>query len=571
LRNLRIYHWALALAACAGPGCNGSIGEAGSAGESETRPGSTTPGSTASSIANPDGKATAGATVGQTAIRRLGKVELGHTVRDLFPALPAAFDPTVDVPADNDIQLAFALPGTVSDLEVKRFMDLAEATIAALGANNPGKQFACGAMDEAACAKSFVTSFGKRAYRRPLDGVEVDDLLALYQKLRTDPDMKYGFQDALGIVVEAILQSPGFLYRWERGLAAPQLDGALVKFDSYEVASRLSYFLWNSMPDATLLGAADANGLTTPDEVAAQARRLLDDPRADETLGDFVTQWFELGPLRDVIKDAAAYPAFKPELRDSMRAETVRFAQDVLRSPAPTFSNLLTAKYTFVDSGLAQYYGLKPDASGRVDLTGTARLGLLTQGAVMTVKGNSYRTSPVRRGKFILNRMLCSTVPPPPPNVVLELPPPDPTKTLRQQMAEHRSMASCAVCHTTMDSLGFAFEHFDGAGNYRDTDRGQTIDASGSIEIDGASVDFRDATDLATALASSREAEGCFTQQWLRYAIDRFEQDADVAATTYLRSFFESSKLNTRDLLVEITRTLPFSHRAPAEGEVLTP
>jgi Protein of unknown function (DUF1588)/Protein of unknown function (DUF1585) len=189
----------------------------------------------------------------------------------------------------------------------------------------------------------------------------------------------------------------------------------------------------------------------------------------------------------------------------------------------------------------------------------------------MAVKGNSYRTSPVRRGKFILNRMLCSTVPPPPPNVVPELPPPDPTKTLRQQMAEHRSMASCAVCHTTMDAIGFAFEHFDGAGNYRDTDREQPIDASGSIEIDGAPIAFRDATDLATSFASSPEAQGCFTRQWLRYSIDRFEQDADAAATAYLSSFFERSKLNTRDLLVEITRTLPFSHRAPAEGEVLTP
>jgi len=569
---LRISYWALTLAACFGPGCNGSISDVGAVGGSETRAGgSTTQGGSTVSMANPDGKATAGATVGQTAIRRLGRLELGHTVRDLFPALPTTFDPTVDVPADNDIQLAFSLPGTVSDLEVKRFMDLSEATIAALGANNPGKQFACTGMDETACARSFVTSFGKRAFRRPLDTVEVDDLVALYAKLRSDADMKYGFQDALGIVVEAILQSPGFLYRWERGLAAPQLDGALVKFDSYEIASRLSYFIWNSMPDATLMAAADANSLTTPDEVAAQARRLLADPRADETFGDFVTQWLELGPLRDVIKDATAYPAFKPELRDSMRAETVAFSRDVLRSSSPTFSNLLTAKYTFVDGGLAKYYGLAPDAAGRVDLTGTARLGLLTQGAVMAVKGNSYRTSPVRRGKFILNRMLCSAVPPPPPNVVLELPPPDPTKTLRQQMAEHRSMASCAVCHTTMDAIGFAFEHFDGAGNYRDNDHGQPIDASGSADIDGAPVSFRDATELAMSLAASGEARGCFARQWMRYSLDRFEQDADVAATDHLKSFYESSNLNTRDLIVEITRTLPFSHRAPAEGEVLTP
>jgi hypothetical protein len=190
----------------------------------------------------------------------------------------------------------------------------------------------------------------------------------------------------------------------------------------------------------------------------------------------------------------------------------------------------------------------------------------------MAVKGNSYRTSPVRRGKFILNRMLCSSVPPPPPDVVPELPPPDPTKTLRQQMADHRTKPSCATCHTIMDALGFAFEHFDGAGNYRPNDQGHTIDASGSAMIDGAgTISFQDASGLAKALADSPAAHECFTRQWLRYAIDRFEQDADVGAVAYLASSYENSHLDTRDLIMKITRTVPFSHRAPAQGEVLTP
>ncbi len=575
---MQVSYWVVALAACALGGCNGYISGTESAqglpGSSATGPGSTNPGSTPAGgvpTAEPDGKALPGATVGQTAIRRLGKSELDHTLRDLLPALPATFDAVADFPADNDIQLAFSLPGTVSDLEVKRFMDLSEATLAALGANNPGAQFSCTGTDETACARSFVTTFGKRAFRRPLAAAEVDDLLALYSTLRTDPDMKYGFKDALGVVVEAILQSPGFLYRWERGLAAPELDGALVKFDSYEMASRLAYFIWGSMPDAMLTAAADSNSLATPDEVATQAKRLLNDPRADETLGDFVAQWMELNPLRDAIKDTSAYPTFKPELRDSMRAETEAFARDVLRSPAPTFGNLLTAQHTFVDAGLAAYYGVKADGSGRVDLAGSPRLGVLTEGALMAVKGNSYRTSPVRRGKFVLNRVLCTSVPPPPKDVVPDLPPPDASKTVRQQMAEHRSNPACAVCHTTMDAIGFAFEHFDGAGKYRDNDRGQPIDASGSVELDGATVGFQDATQLVTAFAASKQAHECFTRQWLRFSLDRFEQDADQAATAYLASYYEKSGLNTRDLIVEITRSLPFTHRAPAEGEVLTP
>jgi hypothetical protein len=325
------------------------------------------------------------------------------------------------------------------------------------------------------------------------------------------------------------------------------------------------------MPDATLMAAADAGKLTLPDEIAEQAERLLADPRADATLGDFVTQWLELGPLSDLDKDSSAYPTFTPALLDSMRKETVAFSRDVLRAASPTFANLLTAPYTFVDAPLAKYYGVTPDAAGRVDLTGTARLGILTQGSVMAVKGNSYRTSPVRRGKFVLNRMLCTIVPPPPPNVVPELPPPDPTKTLREQMAVHRDNPSCSVCHAKMDPIGFAFEHFDGAGNYRKDEGGHDIDASGTITLDGAGVSFEDVGGLARALASSHDAHDCFTRQWLRYAIDRFEQDADADAVAALSSSYESSGLDTRQLIVDITKTLPFSHRAPADGEDLSP
>jgi len=519
--------------------------------------------------ANPDGKAPAEATVGPSPIRRLGQLELTQTVRALLPGLPAGFDAGKDLPPDNAIALSFAVPGTVSDVEVNRFMDLGEAAVAALGDHLPGAQPCSG--DETACARAFVESFGKRAFRRPVNPLEVDDLLALYGKLRTDPDLQYDLKGALGVLVEAILQSPGFLYRWERGLQPPLGDGKLVKYDNYEVASRLSYFLWSSMPDDALLAAADAGQLAKPDEVAAQAQRLLADPRADLVLSDFASQWLELTPLPSLVKDAGAFPSFTPELRLAMQSETLAFTLDVLRGPAPTFTSLLTANYTIVQPALASYYGVAADASGRADLSGTGRLGLLTQASVMSVKGNSYRTSPVKRGKFVQNRLLCSSVPPPPANVVPDLPAPDPSKSVREQMAEHRTNPSCAACHNSMDALGFAFEHFDGAGKFRDQDGTQAIDASGSVSLDGADVTFKDAADLAKLLAASPEAQRCFTRQWLRYALDRFEQDADGAAAQYLADDFVASGLNTRQLLVDLTRTLPFSHRAPAPGEVLTP
>jgi hypothetical protein len=521
--------------------------------------------------ANPDGTITADATVGEMPLRRLGKTELKNTLRDLLPGLSSDYDGSADLPADNGIELAFAVPGTISDLEVNRLMEMAEGVIATLGSSAPGNQFDCAGVDETGCAQSFVENFGKRAFRRPLDVVEVDDLMALYTTLRSDPQMLYGFQEALGVLVEAMLQSPGFLYRWERGLKVPQLDGTLVKLDHYEIASRLSYYLWNSMPDDTLLGAADAGLLATPDQIAAQAQRLLGDARADEVISDFILQWLELGPLLNITKDQNVYAEYSPELRASMQAETLTFTRDVLRSATPTFSNLLTAKYSFADDPLARYYGVTADASGRIDLTGSGRIGILTQGSVMAVKGNSYRTSPVRRGKFVLNRLLCGSVPPPPVNVVPDLPPPDPTLTQREQMAQHRADPACAPCHVTMDSLGFAFEHFDGAGRYRSDEGGLPIDASGSVNLDGADVTFADASELVANLATSAKVQQCFARQWLRYAIDRFEQDADAAAVDYLTTSFQESGLDATQLMVEITRTLPFSHRAPAAGEVLTP
>jgi len=170
-----------------------------------------------------------------------------------------------------------------------------------------------------------------------------------------------------------------------------------------------------------------------------------------------------------------------------------------------------------------------------------------------------------------MNRMLCSSVPPPPANVVPDLPAPDASKSLREQMAEHRTNPTCAACHDSMDALGFAFEHFDGAGKFRDLDGTQAIDASGSISLDGATAAFKDAAELAKTLAGSAEAQHCFTRQWLRYALDRFEQDADGAAAKYLENSYVTAGLDTRKLIVDVTRTLPFSHRAPAEGEVLTP
>jgi len=188
----------------------------------------------------------------------------------------------------------------------------------------------------------------------------------------------------------------------------------------------------------------------------------------------------------------------------------------------------------------------------------------------MAVKGNSYRTSPVRRGKFVLNRLLCRSVPPPPPNVVPELPPPDPSKTLREQMAMHRDTPACAACHTSMDALGFAFEHFDGAGNYRPQEGQHAIDASGGVELGTGKLTFRDAEELVRALAASREAPACFARQWLRFALDRFEQPEEEAAASRLAEAYLASGRDTRALAgcssSRTRRTTSCSRRSPTRS-----
>lgn len=503
-------------------------------------------------------------------LRRLGKLELGNSVRALLPALPGDAHPAADVPKDNNVALAFSLPGTVSEIEVKRFMDLGEEVLTRLGANAPSSSVVCGG-DEATCARDFVADFAGRAFRRPATPGEVDDLMVLYDKLRTDPEMAFGFAEALDVLVEAILQSPGFLYRWERGPRAPQVEGELVKYDSYEMASRLSYFLWNTMPDEELLVAAQNDELATPDQVEAQTRRMIADARFDQTLGDFATQWLELSELPTILKDTNVYPAFVPGLGQAMLDEARAFVRDVFRSSSPTLDSLLHSTASRVSPELANFYGVAPSADGVVDLGPAGRQGILMQSGFLAAKGNSYRTSPVRRGKLVLNRLLCIDVPPPPPNAVLELPPPDPNLTLREQMAEHAASPGCATCHETMDPLGFAFEHFDGAGSYRELEGNLPIDATGSLEMGGDTWSFDGAPALIDELAKSREVHDCFARQWLRYALDRFEQPEEKGAVTALLNAHEESGLDWSELLVEITRSKPFSHRALRAGEVTTP
>lgn len=505
-----------------------------------------------------------------TDLRRLRKVEFRNSVRAFLDQLPDDFDPAADLPRDNHVELAFAVPGTVSELEVKRFADLSQEAIERLGPQAPGSTYVC-ASDEDTCAREFIVKMATKAFRRPpLEG-EVDDLLALYSRLRSDPEVTFEPTEALDIVVEALLQSPGFLYRWELGPQGPTLDGDLVKYGPYEIASRLSYFLWNSSPDEELLFDAESGILSTSRGVETQTRRMMADARFDRALGDFVTQWLEVTELPSIVKDTGVYPRFTPDLARAMYEEARAYTVGVFRSREPTFTHLLTGTSTIASPELASYYGATVGEDGVTDLSRTQRRGILTQGAVLAAKGNSYRTSPVRRGKFILNRLLCASVPPPPPDAVVDLPPAGPNLTLREQLAMHASAPSCNNCHGTMDPLGLAFEHFDGAGAYRETEGNLEVDASGQLKVDGESWTFDNSTDLIELLQGDEDVQDCFATQWVRYALGRFEQEKEAGAVAHVLGAHQDAGLDLSELIVAITTSKPFTHRALRAGEVPVP
>ncbi|HET9954983.1 MAG TPA: DUF1592 domain-containing protein, partial [Polyangiaceae bacterium] len=328
-----------------------------------------------------------------------------------------------------------------------------------------------------ACAKAFIRSFGARAFRRALDDAQLADYEALYASSKASA----GFAVAIELVLRALLQSPYFLYRVELG-SPGALNGAVASLTPEEMAVRLSFLLWGSVPDAPLQQAAREGRLNTAAEVRAQATRMLDDERGRALFGDFHVQWAQLEGLPNQTKP----PPFSPEIGRLLIEETEQFVDQVLRKGDGLLSTLLTTPVTYLNQPLAEFYGVK-------GVTGQSfrpfmfpagqRAGLLTQGSIMANFAHGTEPSQVLRGKFILAQLACSPPPPPPDNVNATLPAPDPTKSARQQLVELTGTGSCVGCHSMLNPAGFAFEHFDGLGRYRTTERGLAVDPSSSVIV----------------------------------------------------------------------------------------
>ncbi len=507
---------------------------------------------------------------GPSPLRRLTRHEYDHTLRDL---LGIDSRPSSDFPADAVGPSGFYNPGGVSSVEVERLLGASESIGSRVSAELPGL-VACDAASagEETCVRRFVTRFGRRAYRRPLETNEIEGLVASFKSLKDS--LKYPFLEAVRTLVQAMLQSPHFLYHRESAGKA-RLEGGVVRFDGHAMASRLSYFLWTTMPDEALFAAADQGRLQTLGDMDREARRMIADPKFRDTVASFHSQWLGLDEdLYTLPKDTKRFPMWTRALAAAMQREPVEFASHVLGSEGDgRLGTLLTAPFSFVNADLAALYGIPGAVAGakfqRADLPAAQRAGLLTQAGYLARGATNSQPLPPVRGMNILQGFLCGKVPPPPDDAP-SAPPATSGVTNRQRFETHLKNACAAACHGVIDPLGFAFENYDAIGAYRTQDAGQTVDASGAVSLSPGAppTAFRNAIDLIGAMAGNGDLRRCVARHWFRFAVNREEIPTDTAFLESIDAAFARSGGDVRDLVVEMTKGSSFLFRAPAQGEV---
>jgi hypothetical protein len=492
---------------------------------------------------------------GRTPLRRLTPIEYDNTVHDLlgdqthpgvttFPAEGASFgfDNNADLQA-VDVLRAEKLLAAAENLSATA--DLASLAPCALQASVP-----------ASCGTTFLSAFLPRAFRRPVTPADLAPLQALYDAAKP----LYGAATAVRMTLSAVLQAPDFLYRPEFGTGGSA--GDVVPLTQYELASRLSYLFWRTMPDATLLAAAAGNQLSTPAQVEAQARRLMAGPAAKLTVAAFHEQWLQLNVFDETDKDAALFPRFAA-IKPAMRGEASMFYDDTFWRVG-TADTLFLADYTFMNTALAGFYGVgAPAGTGfqKVQLDPAKRLGFLTQAAWLSGHAHENQTDPVQRGKFVREQLLCQQMPAPPSNINVQPPAVTPTTTTRQRFEAHRQ-AACAACHQLMDPLGFGFEGLDPIGLARTTDNGFPVDDSGEVlsttDSNGA---FHGPLELSRRLAASTQVKTCIATEWFRYGYGHNETSADTCTIDRLSQAFRAHSFDMRELVIALTQTDAFLFR----------
>ena len=413
-------------------------------------------------------------------------------------------------------------------------------------------------VDEDGCAKKILTTLAHRAYRRPVTEADLAILMSFYREGRSGGSFEHGIQSAL----ERLLLDPQFLFHIETD--PPDVARIRIyRVSDVELASRLSFFLWTSMPDDELLALAESGRLSQPAVLEQQVRRMLADRRATALVNDFAGQWLLLRNLRSLTPDPEVFPYFDDNLQQAFQRETELFVESIMREDR-SVTDLLDADYTFINERLAKHYGI-PNVYGsrfrRVTLTDENRRGLLGQGSILTLTSYANRTAPTLRGKWILENVIGAPPPPPPPNVptLKENGSSGKIFTMRQRMEEHRANPACASCHRQMDPLGFALENFDGVGGWRTNDAGSPIDASGVLP-DGQT--FQGAAELRRLLMGKREQfVMTFTERLLTYALARGLEYYDAPVVRKIVRDAAPNGYHWSSIVLGIVKSVPFQMR----------
>ena len=534
-------------------GCSGGKGGA----TSQTQP---TPDVSQAPLCKPEEKP-------PSSLSLLTRVQYDATISDL---LSDDSHPSAAFPAENQVE-GFNNNTEVhisNPLLVEQFMDAAESIAARAVAGQLSTLAPCANTAGAAgtqCGADFIANFGKRAFRRPLTDGESKAFVTLFN----GTNVSRGYSAGIELTLQAMLQSPQFLYRVDVQ-AAPTPETGAIALGPYELASRLSYFLTGSMPDAQLFAAADAGALSSSDEIEAQARRLIELPKAHDMVRDFNGQWLKLDGLSGLAKnppdDSTDVKGIGADYRESLQSflDHVYWDKGDLKS-------LFLAPEMYVNARLAGILGVDaPPADGFSAVAAApGSVGLLTQPGLMAMLAHSDQSGPVQRGVFVRERILCIDVPPPPPNFNPIPPDPDPKATTRERFKVHTASPGCAGCHQVIDGTGFGFENYDQLGRYRTTENGLPVDASGDMigtEESALDGNFTGVAELSARIAKSPRVQQCLATNWYRYAMGRVETEADGCSLGDVQQKFVASGGQFRELLVALTLTDAFRYR-PAVPE----
>jgi hypothetical protein len=503
---------------------------------------------------------------GPSPLRLLTRSQYVSTVRDLFTTVMLSESALHDALGQAADASAFGLlQPDVTQVELEGFQKAAELIAATVIANNEALDAVASCdegEDQTACARAAIERFGARVYRASLtEDADIERHLMLFN---TGASTSYAH--GIELLLRGMLQAPRFLYRVELGTTDAVSDSA-VRLSAHEIAARLSYMVWGTGPDAELIGAAESGALETNEGLEEQLARLLDDPRGKSLMRRFLESWARIGALGGAVKDPEMYPEWEEDaLSEAFTAQASAFFDHVLNEQGGTLSALLTSPDVLVNDQLASFYDMT-DVAGEsfepVTLPGEQASGVLSLPALLALLAKPDESSPIYRGKFVREMLLCQQLPAPPANIPK---PPEVEQgvSTRERLRQHEVDRACSSCHTLLDPIGFAFERFDGIGRYRTMDGGKVVDTSGALndtrDVDG---ELDGIAELGEQLAASAEVEECMTKQFFRYALSRFEQDVDACSMQRLYTELRDNGRDLRALPAAVIASDAFLYRRP--------